>query len=343
MASSSRMEMLPREPIPTFPRQGSVVPTYTTALDQSLLGVPIREGRLLYLSTHDRFEIVFFQLYINGFAFSKSDGEECSMSVSPFTLVRNCRFQAGECARLKSFKLSMIEYEPASYFALQCPIDREAEEERADWVRWIANVVQVVTDSLLPVCAISCDPVPNVPQTSRRLLANYLVRKTGPTTIDVVYCELQAQVGQHAQIVFYENDSCETILEDGVLRISDQTMCCDAVGINSTCFVIDNMHFATRTPSERKLWLRAMSNVKVKIQNSEPESTFEELQHYRLSIREFIRQIENTTDSRIASSPLLRPCSSTCPFPPDLQTASEDKRMEGTSKPKPAHVSPFSL
>merc|ERR1712196_270406 len=83
------------------------------------------------------------------------------------------------------------------------------------------------------------------------------------------------------------------------------SVCADIVGINCSYFVVDNHHFAAQAPSERKLWLRALSNVKVKIQNNAPEPTEEEMAHYRESIREQIHNMRATSDPRISSDALL--------------------------------------
>merc|ERR1719203_1564039 len=90
--------------------------------------------------------------------------------------------------------------------------------------------------------------------------------------------------------------------------ISESSVCCDIVGINCTCFVIDGHHFAAQSPSERKLWLRALSNVKVKIQNRAPDPSNEELEHYRSSIREHISALEATLEPRIVNDALLARC-----------------------------------
>merc|ERR1719265_484552 len=107
-------------------------------------------------------------------------------------------------------------------------------------------------------------------------------------------------------MILYENEGCDLPpLLDIVL--SDASVCCDIVGINCSCFVVDNHHFASQTPSERKLWLRALSNMKVKVQNRAPEPDAEELEHYRAAIREHIKAIEDTRESRIApGDPLLQ-------------------------------------
>jgi hypothetical protein len=272
------------------------VQTYSCAPDQRLLGVPIREGSLWHLSAQDRFEPVSFSLYVNGFSFATPDGCEATVALSPFSLVRNCRFQSGECSKLKSFKVSLMEPEPCCYFAVRSGCEREADEERSDWVLGISHTILLVTDSLLPEFSVTCDPLPHVPRTARRLMAGYLIHRDDAHTLSVLYCELQAHATSTALFVMYENELCESVVDE--ITISELSECKDVVGINCSCFVIDQHHLAAQTPSERKLWLRALSNVKVKIQNSAPEPTSEELMYYRLSIREHIVALEATLEPR---------------------------------------------
>lgn len=283
-------------------------PTYSSAPDQPLLGVPIREGCLWHLSTQDHFEPVTFHLYVNGFAFSTADGLEASLSLSPFSLVRNCRFQSGECAKLKSFKVSLLDHDPCCYFAIRGPpesepSERESEEERSEWVLGISHTILLITDSLLPRYGVSCDPVSHQPHTQLRLLAGYLIHRDDAGSISVLFCELHAQRGNTAKLFMYENEECHSSVMDIV--ITQNSVCCDIVGINCSCFIVECHHFAAQTPSERKLWLRALSNVKVKIQNGAPEPTVEEMEHYRESIREQIHCLEATLDPRISRSALL--------------------------------------
>merc|ERR1719346_971462 len=169
--------------------------TYSSAPDQPLLGVPIREGGLWHLSAQDRFEPVNFSLYVNGFAFSTTDGLEASVSLSPFSLVRNCRFQSGECSKLKSFKVSLLEPDPCCYFAVRSGCEREAEEERSDWVLGLSHTILLITDTLLPPFSVTCDPLPDVPQTARRLMAGYLLHRDDGGSISVIFCELHAHSG----------------------------------------------------------------------------------------------------------------------------------------------------
>lgn len=283
------------------PRTG--FPTYSSEPEQPLLGVPIKEGSLWHLTAQDCFEPVTFQLYVNGFAFTAPDGTENSVSVSPFALVRNCRFQSGECAKLKSFKVSLLDHDPAWYFAVQSTCEREAEEERSDWVLGISHAILLITDSILPRFSIVCDPIADRQHTQMRLVAGYLIHLDDAGSISVLFCELNAQCGQAASLVLYENEKCDRLVED--IAISESSVCCDIVGINCSCFVVDTHHFASPTPSERKVWLRAISNIKVKIRNREPEPTMADIIHYRDSIREHLSQMEATADPRICCNALL--------------------------------------
>merc|ERR1719277_286910 len=200
--------------VPIYAPKVRGFPTYSSAPDQPLLGVPVREGGLWHLSAQDRFEPVTFSLYVNGFAFLTADGLEASISLSPFSLVRNCRFQSGECSKLKSFKVSLLEPDPCCYFAVRNGCEREAEEERSDWVLGLSHTILLITDSLLPAFSVTCDPVPGQPHTHRRLMAGYLIHRDDSNSISVLFCELNAHEGDHAKLVLYENEICENPVID---------------------------------------------------------------------------------------------------------------------------------
>merc|ERR1712039_1120970 len=138
------------------------------------------------------------------------------------------------------------------------------------------------------------------------LMAGYLIHRDDGNSISVLFVELCAHQGSSARLVLYENDLCENPIMD--VLITESSVCCDVVGINCSCFIVDCHHFASQTPSERKLWLRALSNVKVKIQNRAPEPTDEEIQHYRVSVREHIAALEATLEPSIVSDALLTRC-----------------------------------
>lgn len=74
----------------------------------------------------------------------------------------------------------------------------------------LSHTILLIIDSLLPMADLSCDPVPGVLKTNRRLLAGYLIHRDDPETLSVVYCELQAPVGPRASLVIYENEACKS-------------------------------------------------------------------------------------------------------------------------------------
>eukprot|EP00929_Paragymnodinium_shiwhaense_P103756 TRINITY_DN6747_c0_g2_i1.p1 TRINITY_DN6747_c0_g2~~TRINITY_DN6747_c0_g2_i1.p1 ORF type:complete len:407 (-),score=56.15 TRINITY_DN6747_c0_g2_i1:160-1380(-) len=305
------VEFVAEDQAPTvYSREGEAgVRVYSTEAHQPLLGVPLREGSLWHLSAQDCFEPVNFNLYVNGIAFAMPNGLEASVSLSPFALVRNCRFQAGECSKLKSFKVSLLEQDMCCYFAVQSVCERQAEEERSSWVLCISHTILLITSSLMPQVPMTCDPVRYAKHTRRRLLAGYLVHRDDQKSLSVVYCELNAHDQAEARMIIYEDHTCRNQVWD--IYITESSVCCDIVGINCSCFVVDYHNFAAQTPSERKLWLRALSNVKVKMQNRAPPPTDEELEHYRQSIREHLRANEAfTSEPRLApQDPLLAPTS----------------------------------
>lgn len=118
---------------------------------------------------------------------------------------------------------------------------------------------------------------------------------------------------------------------------NESSVCVDIVGINCSCFVLDCHTFASQTPSERKLWLRAISNVKVKTQNGAPEPTKDELLYYRSSIREHIDTVRAIVEPRIVSDPLLARCPKSAIFGGVAQPgdAAAAKATDGTIDANP--------
>mmetsp|Transcript_124834 Transcript_124834/g.286029 ORF Transcript_124834/g.286029 Transcript_124834/m.286029 type:complete len:391 (+) Transcript_124834:66-1238(+) len=296
------------------PQKASGFLCYSASCDQPLRGEAIREARLWYLVSDEQAEAVSFSLFINGFRFSV-DGEEHSVSLSPFSLVRNCKFSCGtfvKFASLKIFKISLFTQGPCYYFGLSVDElgDSEAEEERSRWILDISHAMRLVTQSLFPSFRIRCDPLPHCPTTFNRLMAGYLVHAHDEHTIAVLYCELHAHHGEKAQIILYENELCLTPVTTIVL--TDCTVSVEKVGINCSCFVIEGHDFASRTMTERKLWLRAVSNVKVKLQNLAPNPSQEQLTHFRSAINEHLETVRSTFEEPVDCDPLLLRCPRRC-------------------------------
>lgn len=277
--------------------------SYLTTHDQPLRGIPLREGELWFLTSDGECEKVNFSLYVNGFKFASKDNEY-TFTLSPFSLVRFCRLQDGAMAAtptIKIFKISVFARGICYYFGVQGQDDREANEERARWVLDISHAMRLVTQSVFPAQKVTCDPPhltndhrpPYVQSmSSRRLLAGHLVHYDDEDSLSVLYCELSAPLGHFAKLVAYENASCNTVAFE--ILVMGSTVCAEKVGINCSCFCVDDHHFTSRTVSERKLWLRALSNVKVKIHNQAPLPTDDDIVHYRDAVREQISSMKAT-------------------------------------------------
>jgi len=281
--------------------------SYSVAVDQPLRGVPIREGELWYLSAEEQVEPVTFTLYVNGFMFLQN-GREVSISLEPFALVRNCKFQSNysnlNLSDFKIFKVSLFTQGICYYYGVRGVDERHAEEERSRWVLDISRAMRLVTQSLFPPFSIACDPVNAVAQTETRLMAGYLIHHDDAYSASVLYCELHPQNEEQAKLVLYENELCRTQVME--VFLTDRSVCCEKVGINCSCFVVESHQFSSRTLSERKLWLRAISNVKVKLQNRAPHPTHDELTHYRAAIKDHIHSIKATLEGTIPMDALLQ-------------------------------------
>eukprot|EP00747_Dinoflagellata_sp_TGD_P165693 gnl/TRDRNA2_/TRDRNA2_187344_c0_seq1.p1 gnl/TRDRNA2_/TRDRNA2_187344_c0~~gnl/TRDRNA2_/TRDRNA2_187344_c0_seq1.p1 ORF type:complete len:412 (-),score=77.98 gnl/TRDRNA2_/TRDRNA2_187344_c0_seq1:150-1385(-) len=295
------------EETPIQPPQITGLLSYSAAVDQPLRGIPIREGKLWYLSAEEQVEPVNFTLYVNGFSFVH-DGHEISISLSPFALVRNCKFQSNystlNLSEFKIFKVSLFTQGICYYYGVRGTDENQAEEERSRWVLDISRAIRVVTQSLFPPFFISCDPLEAVASTERRLMAGYLIHHDDLSDISVLYCELHPQADDQARLVLFENELCQTPVM--YIFLTERSICCEKVGINCSCFCIEDHQFSSRTLAERKLWLRAISNVKVKLQNKAPSPSKEDLMHYRQAIKEHINTMQSTLESQAPMDALLQ-------------------------------------
>lgn len=279
---------------------------FTCESDQLLRGVPIQDSIPLYhIVAEDHVETVQFSLFVNGFSFVSESGKETSLSLQPICLIRCCRF-TGRLASYKSFKIYYFGRGQCFYFAIRSEQTtfEDAEQVRSRLVLSISHAIYLLTLSLYPAFSIRCLPLPDNPQTHLRLLAGYLIHQDQPSCISVLYCELQAHWDGRAYLAFYENELCtEKVMK---MPITQDSSYVEILGINCSCFSIGNHHFSARTQSERKLWLRGISNVQVKLRTRAPNPTQNQLAAFRASVKEHIHRVECTSDFQISSEPLLQ-------------------------------------
>lgn len=280
---------------------------YSILPDQPIRGMTLRTGQLWYLSAEDHIEPVEFNLFVNGFRFA-AGAQETAVALNPFALVRNCKFQSNypslNLADFKIFKVSLFVQSACFYFGVRGSDERHAEEERSRWVLDISRTIRLVTQSLFPRCSIFTNPLPTLACTQHRLLAGYMLRYDNKLVASLLFCELHAQQKDAAKLSFYENETCKVHVMD--LYITERSICCEKLGINCSCFSIEDQQFTTLTLAERKVWLRAISNVKVKLQNQAPSPSPKELQSYRDAIKESLDSIKVYMAGRSNPDPLLR-------------------------------------
>merc|ERR1719150_255615 len=107
--------------------------------------------------------------------------------------------------------------------------------------------------------------------------------------VSLVYGELHAQWDASAGFVADEDDCCEVQVVQ--LSIDMQTCVSERVGIDCSCFSLGDHHFSARSCAEKMLWLRAISNVKVKLRHWAANPSRRELRQYRASILEHAKNL----------------------------------------------------
>mmetsp|Transcript_237 Transcript_237/g.739 ORF Transcript_237/g.739 Transcript_237/m.739 type:complete len:435 (-) Transcript_237:344-1648(-) len=282
--------------------------SYSIAADQELRGGVVRRGELWHFTDEGPAQLVELALHANGFRISHDNGDE-SVALSPFTLLSSCTpreaspIQGG--LELKMFKLSLFTQTRSFYFGLRGNTETEAQEERERWLADIANVMQLMTQSLFPHFRISCEPLDTVSATLRRLMAGYLLRLDTVDTATVVYCELHphSDISGQAKLAMYDNELCHHLVKE--IRLAVGTVLCEKVGVDCTCFCVDGHTFSARIASERKVWLRAISNLKVKLHNGAPTPSGDDLRHYRSAIEEHVASIHVGFGAPGTAEPLL--------------------------------------
>eukprot|EP00929_Paragymnodinium_shiwhaense_P109931 TRINITY_DN7654_c0_g1_i2.p1 TRINITY_DN7654_c0_g1~~TRINITY_DN7654_c0_g1_i2.p1 ORF type:complete len:601 (-),score=141.23 TRINITY_DN7654_c0_g1_i2:202-2004(-) len=275
--------------------------SYCAELNSPMLGPSLRSETVMQVHAEAQDNVlmpVTLTLYCNGIVVTpvKSAGDEVteqvessSIAFSPFALVQACRMHSIEADQkvqwLRIFKISIYQHGSVLFFAVS---GEDADAKRACWVADIARVLRVLTQSLFPDFTLQVEPLSEVEATATRLLAGYLLLFS-EDGVSLVFAELHShgQSGE-AQFNLYEESNCLKRCLQIVLTMT--TCVSERVGVDCSSFYFEGCHFTSRTCSEKMLWLRALSNVKVKLRHSAPVPTPEELTSYRLAIMDQVKQ-----------------------------------------------------
>lgn len=282
--------------LPAGPQE-RIIRTFATAEEEPLRGQPLRSGSILQLKLGVAIEDIVLTLYINGFSRTpQGAGHEGRQQTShtcwsPFSLVEKCQVKTMQHSNLWAvFKLTVFRQEGDDRYYYFATTGKDAFRERDQWVEDISNAIRQVTLSLFPQHTITVRPLPGAMSTSTRIMAGYLLRSQPTDVVSLYYCELHSYSNGGARLAIYKDEWCER--EVFILMLTDQTVVSTRKGSYCTVFGVDQHRFCARTKDEKELWLRAVSNIKVKLMFDAPEPTDEELAVFRAAVLERIMKLE---------------------------------------------------
>eukprot|EP00930_Biecheleria_cincta_P090084 TRINITY_DN7941_c0_g2_i1.p1 TRINITY_DN7941_c0_g2~~TRINITY_DN7941_c0_g2_i1.p1 ORF type:complete len:472 (-),score=59.87 TRINITY_DN7941_c0_g2_i1:117-1532(-) len=291
---------------PSRPEEGLV--TYSADITLPLTEPPLRSGEVWHLSQDGKsFEKAFLCIHSNGLSI-RDPGERqphTSLAWSPFSLVQACRLHTVQADQsqplLRLFKVSIFHHGLTHFFASH---GETADTERARWVADVSRALRILTQSLFPSFQLVVAPLPGARWTATRLLAGYMLLYDD-LGVSMVYGELHVHSESTAGFAAYENESC--MVQVVHLAIDTHTCVSERVGIDCSCFSLGDHHFSTRSCAEKMLWLRAISNVKVKLRHWAATPTDVELRHYRYAVRKQIDSLPKQLDSDSAKAGAFLP------------------------------------
>eukprot|EP00440_Ansanella_granifera_P055377 gb/GFBE01060031.1/.p1 GENE.gb/GFBE01060031.1/~~gb/GFBE01060031.1/.p1 ORF type:complete len:422 (+),score=31.15 gb/GFBE01060031.1/:1-1266(+) len=313
---------------PSCPREGLV--SFIVDANLPLNEPPLKSGYVWYLvqgaNDDNRLEKVFLSIHTNGLSIRHNGERQPSTCVawSPFSLVQACRLHTVQADNsqplLRLFKVSVFHHGLTHFFALY---GDNCDRERARWVADVSRALRMLTQSLFPPYQLATCSLPGAAWTSTRLLAGYMLLYDD-VGVSTVYGELHAQQDSAAGFAAYEDDSCTV----QVVHISIDTNTCvsERIGVDCSCFGLGNHHFSTRSCAEKMLWLRAISNVKVKLRHWAEAPTPLELRHYRSAVRDQINSLPPPSESdKVGKGPLL----------PRRRGGTASPPLSGPAQPRP--------
>ena len=277
---------------------------------------PLKTGPVLFLQTKGHIGIlqdvsrVDLSIHLNGMRIKYNNNFKGirSLTWSPFTVVQANRFNTKEsdehCPNVRLFKVADFQNGVSCMFAVTAPSPGEAVTSRAEWVATVSCAIRMLTLSLFP--AFNVQTMPNSMQwTQTRVLAGHMLL-FDLTGVTPVFCELHAPVDYTTNLMAYEDDSCTCLLAN--LIIDSDTRITERLGVDSSCFTLNEHHFAARTVAEKLFWIRAISNIKVKLRHAFLPTSDVELRCYRDAVQ---AEVANLPTPRIPAilrkeAPLLK-------------------------------------
>lgn len=290
------------------------IPTFLTSEVHQFQGKAVHSGKILLLCISEAIHEVILSVYANGFCLDPVDPSapgspgRVARAWSPFSLVEKCQVFLNPKVRTLAnaafwavFKLTVFRKDGQDrcyYFAVT---GTDAHKERDRWAQELIRAIGNVTVSLFPRREITVEPLPENAATSTRLMAGYLLQAGVGDSISLFYCELHVFSQGTARLAIYQDEWCEQ--EVTSLHLAETSTVSTRKGVHCTIFGIDSYRFCARTTEEKELWVRAVSNIKVKLMFDAPDPSKEELRVFRSAIHERLGQLGEA--DWISEGPLL--------------------------------------
>lgn len=276
---------------------------FDTSVSAVVEGELLRTGKLFALDDHDHclheWQVLLFSTGIYA-APSSEIGTLESFGWSPFTEVNTLQMdgKASAIGTLPAFTLRLFGSDQGLILATQ---GANADYDCFRWVSVMNCAILSFSRSLFPTFKPTAEPLSSVPETFTRVLAGYLIREESHGIVSVPYCELHAHSGNSARFAMYEDSSCKRLESSLYIRAGNSLIASEKS--ESACFFLHGRNFSARSFAERKLWVKAIRNIRVKVQNHAPDPTLQELATWRRSVADCILAM----DSELCAQDLLRP------------------------------------
>mmetsp|Transcript_47119 Transcript_47119/g.86442 ORF Transcript_47119/g.86442 Transcript_47119/m.86442 type:complete len:383 (+) Transcript_47119:180-1328(+) len=272
---------------------------------QQVCWEPVKVGKLLLLTSQSSCLSVTVRLEDTAmYVIREESGKRLWRSISPFMSLVECNamIDDGKETLLDSgagFKVTFLSQNDMDdvHFVFLCTGDVNCGQLRESWMTAFCGVIARLSASLFPVFYISTHPVHGASWTGSRIMAGYLLRLDS-CGLALVYCELQAPKVQsdlgdgHAMLLMYANELCERQVDS--LRLTRHTEVVSWRGRSAAIFGVDRCCLAARSPEEKQVWLRAISNLKVKVLVGAPAPSTHELEVFREAVLERVSLLKDT-------------------------------------------------
>merc|ERR1740129_1601490 len=243
-------------------------------------------------------------LYANGFRFKCDDeawdSPPLDVVLSPFSFARRVSMQSAVLADAISpspvsriLAVSLYLQGRAHFFGIGGKDENQVEELCNRWVADLALSIRWVTESLFTRgSCFQTRPAAVSGRASERLMAGYILHGDdgcrAPSAIRLLYAELYPPREGKARLLLHEDTLTLESSPWQELLIEGRTPSFDKVGHDCSCFCVGTLQLSARTVFERQLWLRAVSNVKVKLQSRGADPGQEDLEMWRDAINTHI-------------------------------------------------------